>query len=81
MMWRMVLFVSALFGCTTVLPVVMIGGAVALMTSGAGNLGWWAFGAVATLMVAALVYLADRAVAEPELVVGSDGLHLRGARA
>lgn len=69
----------ALFGCTTVLPMILIAGAVALISSQSGSAGWWAFGALCTATVAALVYLADRAVAEPELVVGSDGLHLRGA--
>ncbi len=69
----------ALFGCTTMLPVVLIAGAVALMSAESSTIGWWAFGAVATLMVAALVYLLDRAVAEPEMTAGADGLHLRGA--
>lgn len=68
-----------LFLTTTVLPMVVLGVVVALATSDAGALAWTLAGVVATALIAGLVIAADRSVAEPELIAGSDGLHLRGA--
>jgi hypothetical protein len=69
----------ALVLCATVMPVVVSAVAVALSVGGASVLTWAAASGVALALIGSLVYAADRAIAEPELVVGSDGLRVRGA--
>jgi hypothetical protein len=68
----------ALFGFTTVLPVLMIG-VIAAVAGGISTLAMVLAGLLATALMGGLVYLVDRAVAEPEIVAGAEGLHLRGA--
>lgn len=70
----------ALFGCTTGLPFILLA-VVFAMTSGGdvGSAAWVAFTMATLAVLAGLVVVADRAIAEPELVVGSEGLHVRGA--
>lgn len=62
-----------------VLLFVLLVGAIVMAQGGASIAAWIAAGVVAAALLAGLVLVADRAIAEPELIAGSEGLHLHGA--